>query len=341
MIKISVIMPVYNKQLYLDKTLQCILNQSYKNFEVIIVNDGSTDNSKEICDKYAEQDSRINVYNIENGGVSNARNTGLKYATGDYIQFIDGDDCINQGIFEEYISILQEESYDIIFSSYNKVNHENQILKLVDLNYKGSVNKKDILNSFVEDQVNTGYYGWISNKLIKKEIISNNNITFNKNIKLAEDLDFYLDVYRYSNKYYFSKIVSFNYLQEAQNSSILLYDNLDYYIQLLINMKMKDFIIDSGVYCETNKSILDQRILDYVYYTVFYAKLDRQNIKNKVEKIYRNEVVMKSLSNKLNLSFKNIIVSLIKKNKYNLVYDFLYIRNKLRNIVRRLISGGN
>ena len=77
MIKISVVLPVYKKEMYLDKTLQCILNQSYKNFEVIIVNDGSTDNTKKISDEYVKKDSRISVYHFENGGVSYARNTGL------------------------------------------------------------------------------------------------------------------------------------------------------------------------------------------------------------------------------------------------------------------------
>lgn len=341
MIKISIIMPVYNKELYLRNTIEAILKQEYENFELIIVNDGSTDSSKNICDEYAKKDSRVKVYHIENGGVSNARNIGIGHATGDYIQFIDGDDCINEGVFNEYISILNKEKYDIIFSAYNKVDHEGNILKTIDLNYSGCTNKEEILDEFVKNQVDTGYYGWISNKLIKLDTIKKHNLKFDEKITLAEDLDFFLDVYKYSDKYYFSHKISFNYLQEAQNSSILLYDNLDYYIQLLINMKMKEFIIDSGVYCEKNKSILDQRILDYIYYTVFYAKLDRQNIKNKVENIYQNESIIKSLNNKSNLSFKNIIIILIENNKYNLVYDCLYIRNKFRNIAKRLISGGN
>ena len=236
MIKISVVMPVYNKEMYLDKTLKSILTQSYKNFEIIIVNDGSTDNTKKICDEYAKKDSRISVYHIENGGVSNARNIGLKYVTGEYIQFIDADDCINEDVFKTYIEILEKEKYDIIFTSYNKVDHEDKILKVVDLEYRGLKYKKDILEDFVKNQVDTGYYGWISNKLIKADIVIKNKIKFDTNISLAEDLDFYLDIYRYSDKYYFSEIRSFNYLQEAQNSSMILYDNLDYHIQLLLNL---------------------------------------------------------------------------------------------------------
>lgn len=338
MIKISVIVPVYNKQLYLDKTLQSILNQSYDNFEVIIVNDGSTDNSKQICDKYAELDSRIKVYHIENGGVSNARNTGLKYATGDYIQFIDGDDCINENIFEIFKSVLNKEKYDIVFSAYNKVDHSDNILNVIDIGYRGKKSKKEILEDFVYKQVKTGYYGCVSNKLVKRDIIKNNNLKFNKEITLAEDLDFFIDIYRYSNNYYFLDEKSFNYLQNADNSSILLYDNLDYYIQLLINIKIKDFIVDSGYYYGNNKKILEQRIVDYVFYDVFYTELNKNNIKNKVIRIYNSDKVMTNLIIKRRVSFKNIIAFFIKNNRYNLVYNFLYIRSVLRNVVVRVIG---
>ena len=340
MIKISIVMPVYNKEMYLDKTLERILNQSYKNFEVIIVNDGSTDNTKKICDEYAKKDSRISVYHIENGGVSNARNTGLKYVTGEYIQFIDADDCINEDVFKTYIKILEREKYDIIFTSYNKVDHNDKILKVVDLEYRGLKYKKDILRNFVKNQVDIGYYGWISNKLIKTDIVIKNKIKFNTNISLAEDLDFYLDVYRYSDKYYFSELRSFNYLQEAQNSSMILYDNLDYYIQLLINLKIKYFIEDEGYYIEDNKSIIDQRIVDYIYYIVFYTKLDKSNIKNKVAKIHKDKEIHDNLNMKFKLSFENLIVYLAINNKYKLVYRLLYIREKIRQLIRGKIHGG-
>ena len=240
----------------------------------------------------------------------------------------------------QYIKILEKDRYDIIFSSYNKVDHEDKILKVVDLEYRGLKYKKDILKNFVKNQVDTGYYGWISNKLIKIDIVIKNKIKFDTNISLAEDLDFYLDVYRYSDKYYFSEIRSFNYLQEAQNSSIILYDNLDYYIQLLINLKIKYFIDDEGYYIEDNKSIIDQRIVDYIYYIVFYTKLDKGNIKNKVAKIHKDKEIHDNLNMKFKLSFENLIVYLAINNKYKLVYRLLYIREKIRQLIRGKIHGG-
>ena len=129
---------------------------------------------------------------------------------------------------------------------------------------------------------------------------------------------------------------SFNYLQNAENTSVLLYDNLDYYIQLLINLKMKDFLIESGYFYEDNKRILEQRILDYIYYEVFYSKLNKDIIKRKVSNLYNDDKVMSGLTIKNVLSFKNIVVLAIKKNKYNTVYNLLYLRNKLRNFIKRV-----
>ena len=92
---ISVIVPVYNVEEYLDRCIESIVNQTYKNLEILLIDDGSTDNSYNICDKWAKKDNRIKVVHKENGGVSSARNVGLDVATGDYIGFVDSDDYIS------------------------------------------------------------------------------------------------------------------------------------------------------------------------------------------------------------------------------------------------------
>ncbi|HJA50079.1 MAG TPA: glycosyltransferase, partial [Candidatus Fusicatenibacter intestinipullorum] len=94
-VKISVIIPVYNVEKYLKRCLDSVINQTYKNLEIILIDDGSTDNSGKICDEYAQKDERIIVIHKENGGVSSARNKGLDICIGDYISFIDSDDWIN------------------------------------------------------------------------------------------------------------------------------------------------------------------------------------------------------------------------------------------------------
>ena len=98
---ISVIIPIYNVEKYLTKCIESVINQTYKNLEIILVNDGSTDNSKEIIDKYSSIDSRIKVINKKNGGLSDARNVGIELAKGEYITFLDSDDWIELNMYEK------------------------------------------------------------------------------------------------------------------------------------------------------------------------------------------------------------------------------------------------
>lgn len=330
-------MPVYNKEKYLRDTIDAILRQDYENFELITVDDGSTDDSKIICSEYANKDDRVKVYHIENGGVSNARNIGIRYATGDYIQFIDADDTINQNTFNKYIEVLRDKDYDVIFSSYNKVDHNQRILDRVNLNYKGDINKSNIIANFAENQFNTGYYGWISNKLIKRKLIKENNIEFDKSIVLAEDLDFFIKVYTYSESFYFINYYTFNYLQEAENSSFF-QPKIDYYTQLLIHLRIKYFIEYNNNYNNDNRKILEQRIRDYTFYSVFYEELNRQKIEIMVNKLYGNKKIAESLVLEYKPTFRNFIVFLISKNRIKEVYILLKIRNKAKKIVKNIIG---
>ena len=105
---ISVIIPIYNSEKYIKKCIESIINQTYKNIEVILINDGSTDNSEEICNQYASEDGRIKVINTTNKGVSASRNIGLKNATGDYISFIDCDDYVDKDLYLDVITTIKE-----------------------------------------------------------------------------------------------------------------------------------------------------------------------------------------------------------------------------------------
>ena len=135
--KISVIVPVYNVEKWLNMCIDSILAQSYKNLEIILVNDGSTDKSKDICDSYSKKDNRVRVLNIKNSGQSVARNIGLKEAKGDYILFIDSDDYISdKAIIEKFINILDSNNYDFIYTSYCRFEdgNEEKITEILPIN---------------------------------------------------------------------------------------------------------------------------------------------------------------------------------------------------------------
>ena len=111
---VSVIVPIYKVEKYLNKCVDSIINQSYKNLEIILVDDGSPDKCGEICDKYAEKDSRVKVIHKENGGLSDARNAGIDIAKGDYLLFVDSDDWITSNICEVLIKNANDNLSDII-----------------------------------------------------------------------------------------------------------------------------------------------------------------------------------------------------------------------------------
>lgn len=121
---ISVIVPVYNAEKYIKKCLDSIINQTYRNLEIITVDDGSTDNSGLICDEYAKKDSRIIVIHINNSGVSAARNQGLKIAKGDYIGFVDSDDYISENMYEMLFSAMKKDDADLVCCNYIQVNEQ-------------------------------------------------------------------------------------------------------------------------------------------------------------------------------------------------------------------------
>ncbi|MCI6041836.1 glycosyltransferase family 2 protein [bacterium] len=124
---VSVIVPIYNNEAYLDKCIQSLINQTYKNLQIILVNDGSKDSSLKICDKYNENDSRIIVIHKENGGASSARKAGIEKATGEYVIFVDGDDWIELDTCEESVRVAMDHQADCVMFGYVREHEKKSI----------------------------------------------------------------------------------------------------------------------------------------------------------------------------------------------------------------------
>ena len=175
--ELSIVLPVYNVAPYLPKCLESLTNQTFKNIEIILVNDGSTDNSLEILNNYKSQDKRIKVIDKKNGGVSSARNTGIMACRADFISFVDPDDYLSLDVYEKCMNTIQDTSADILaFSSITEP--ENRM---------DSIEKKIITNPFeaVSDpSINNGY---VWNKIFRRSLLVENNILFKEDIAYAED----------------------------------------------------------------------------------------------------------------------------------------------------------
>ena len=124
---ISIIIPVYNVEKYFENCIKSVQNQSYRNIEIIIINDGSTDSTKELCEYYSKNDKRIIVINQKNMGVSAARNAGIKYSNGQYISFVDGDDYIDFDMYEKLVYFAQKYKSDYTITGFKYEKIENHL----------------------------------------------------------------------------------------------------------------------------------------------------------------------------------------------------------------------
>lgn len=195
--KVSIIIPVYNCEKYIKKCIESIKAQTYKNWELILIDDASKDKSGRICDEYAEKNNNIYVYHIENNGPANARNTGLSYAKGTHCMFVDADDYIEKNALEILSNIIQEENQDIIFyCNYNEgyyngefIQNNNKVLKL-DINSNEDMKKN--FNLLFDEF----YTHPVWNKLYDKSFIDKVGAKFPFGINSAEDFIFNMELYQ-------------------------------------------------------------------------------------------------------------------------------------------------
>lgn len=165
---LSVIVPVYNVAPYLERCIKSIINQSYQNLEIILIDDGSTDNSGTICDAWAEKDERIMVIHKKNGGLSDARNVGLKVASGAYITFVDSDDWLNLNMYEKLMKIGMAQNCDIVMCNFQKISDENSI-SICNNDYKIEFyDTISALKALITEQIQQVVW----NKIYKKELLN-------------------------------------------------------------------------------------------------------------------------------------------------------------------------
>lgn len=190
--KISIIIPVYRVELHLPRCIDSILEQTFTDFELLLIDDGSPDNSGKICDEYARKDQRVRVSHKENGGVSSARNLGLRMAKGKWICFVDSDDWVDKTYLSDFFLFpVSNNSITIQGISYEFKNHRKILFSYTDKSY--DVNSID--NAVVDNEL--FHNGCPVAKLFDLQIIKSNNIVFNESISLNEDHLFVLEYFKY------------------------------------------------------------------------------------------------------------------------------------------------
>ena len=197
---VSIVVPIYNAEQYLRRCVDSILNQEYTDFELLLVNDGSTDASGDICEEYGDQDPRVIVIQKENTGVSDSRNRALDRAWGKYLQFLDSDDWITPDATRLFVRAAEEYGCDMVISDFYRVVGERLSTK-GDIEEEGVLTREEFAAHMMENPADF-YYGVLWNKLYRRDIVEEHNLRMDTDINWCEDFMFNLEYIRYAKVFY-------------------------------------------------------------------------------------------------------------------------------------------
>ena len=213
---ISIIIPVYNAEKYIEKCVDSLVNQTYKNLEIILVNDGSTDNSGSLCDSFAAKDDRIKVIHKQNGGVSSARNAGLDAAEGIYAAFVDSDDNLEITAYEKSVSEMQQHNLDLLIFGYETVFPDHSIKKYMDCTMFTRYEYKENIAKYITSGVG---FASTCHKVYRTEIINMFRIRFDETIKINEDGIFNCQYFTHSHYIKCIPDIFYHYNRSTGNST--------------------------------------------------------------------------------------------------------------------------
>lgn len=327
---ISVIVPIYNVEKQLKRCINSIINQTYKNIQILLIDDGSKDSSGKICDNFSKYDTRIIVLHQDNTGVSAARNKGIELAEGRYICFIDSDDYIEKNYIEELHQLMKDEKID---------------LGICDLNYKytnkedcwSTVGKKTINLKNVSEEIflelNEKYllYGPY-NKIFKSSIIKKQKIRFIKEMSYGEDLIFNLSYLQYVKIIKTTNQTRYNYIADIDNSLANKYRADRFKTGKIIFEELYKFFEINGMLSEKSKKYLYGRIFDDAYNNICEC-VKNQSCKEslkEIKKILFDQKIKESYAYIDNRKYSANLIKLIHHKKIVIIY--IYIKMALKNI---------
>ncbi len=287
---ISIIVPIYKVEAYLLACLESIQKQTYTHFEVLLINDGSPDNSESICLDFSQKDPRFKYFYKENGGVSIARNLGLEHATGKWIVFVDSDDTVEENYLRDFINNSVDDSV-LVLQDFRKID-DTKITRKVQQYKSESILLPSELNKFISNYKFTQGYLW--NKLFNHSIIKTNNLTFDKELNLCEDEIFYLSYIKFIHKIIVIEADNYNYINRESSltskvpqfeAQIIYLKYFDRFLDLLkININIEKYT--------TYKRRKDLFNFYYLLFTVVlkgnYTFKEKKNYLKKIQRKYPN-----------------------------------------------------
>ena len=312
--KVSIIVPVYNAENYLDRCISAILAQTYSDFELILVNDGSRDRSEEICRLYEAQDSRIKYIKQENKGAGAARNTGIKAASGDYIMFCDADDCVSEKWVEHLCTFAVSENILVIGAYCHK---ESELAQTKELKITVA---KQYENAAYYDFYNAGIAGYLCNALYNARIVKKNGLFLREHREQGdynEDLLFTLTYMRYVDKIVYTGYA--DYLYDTRGDSLSRGNRKFYFEKYAEKYELwKGFLTENGLPDKLPE--LAEKMMYHIIVSLHFCVEDNDNTRFK--QILMNSTVSEMLANWNGGQENPTEVKLLKKKNYKALWLF-------------------
>lgn len=324
---VSVVVPVYNVEKYLDRCLASIMNQTYKNLEIILVDDGSKDTSGHICDEYAKKDNRIKVVHKKNGGLSSARNAGLRVATGKFVGFIDSDDDIELDMYEKMANTMKKYDVDFVMADYLRIfNSGKNFKKSINID-GGHYDKNKIISDIfpqliMRSDIEYGPLLSVWHCLYNTRFLRDNNIYFDEQVRWSEDNIFSSFVGYKTNSFYYMKDQYLYHYYENAGSITRSYKKGAWDVYMIMNKHLHDYFD-----CITEYDFSMQ----LKYHTIYYAcvclnqasVLDFKQCYKEVKNILDSVELKYALSDIVftNLTFKLKLQLFIMKHRLSLVFS--------------------
>lgn len=334
---VSIIVPVYNSEAFISNCINSILQQTYGNIELLLINDGSADESGKVCEEYAQRDGRIRVMHQENAGPSAARNRGIDAAKGTYIQFVDGDDTIEPDMTESMVEALGEAHQLVICGFKNMLEYGGQVIsdEIFCFDKTGSFEKEELLGFFGE--LYRDYYihfNW--NKIYVSAIIRENGLRFDCNVIRGEDMLFNLDYLEKCSRVKIIKDPFYNYMTSNSGSITSTFRPDLFENQQLLFQRTREFLWRNHAYAGRNADLVEEFYTTRIiacFSNLYHpdSTLSSRQIKKHILKIMWDERVNEQLRYFSAGGFeKRIVGNLLRARKVEWVYWYFMIRSCLR-----------
>lgn len=333
-IKVSIIVPVYNAEKYIKRCIKSLIEQTYKNIEIILINDGSKDDSLSILRDFQSRDDRIILINQCNRGPSSARNIGIEKSIGDYIAFIDADDSIELNYMEKMVKYAYRLNTDMVACDYKEIRVEGEIPS----NIFTFINDGEAYNCDLKciGEVLCGRGGLVWGKLLKSSIIKEEKITFDESIGMCEDLLFTLEFIK--NTKVVSKINDYLYIHNKYNDESITakYNKELFNEQMKVQRKLEQFVNSNNFDNSYIENLLYERLKGIMWFSIYKEIINNNDFKfklNNINQIINNKIIVVNIDkfNRDGYIDKAIMKSIKMKNS-RLVYILSCLRIKISDL---------